>query len=253
MSESRILVVDDNALRAERIGTVLDFMDLTPNVYACAGELSLERRTAQDWLAIVVGDIADAAAWNNFLQWLRRDPVHPPVLALPMHHHDGREKFGLNDSNFWPLDYPIRQPQIAELLRRCNNKHLQDAGAAEMPRGGPTGSSAQMQLMRQCRDQRRPIFATVAQRRHFDGKPIEEEVRAAHAITATDTLPSMGLDLKEHIAGIEVRLIRAALDRTDGIVAHAAQLLCLRRTTLVEKLRKYGLSRECGGISTRQG
>jgi len=112
MSESRILVIDDNATRAERIGTVLDFMDLTPSVHGCVSDLALERRDPQDWLAIVIGDIADETAFRNFLQWLRRDPLHPPVLALPTHHYEGAEKFGLNESNFWPLDYPIKQPQI---------------------------------------------------------------------------------------------------------------------------------------------
>jgi sigma-54 dependent transcriptional regulator, flagellar regulatory protein len=34
-------------------------------------------------------------------------------------------------------------------------------------------------------------------------------------------------------------LIRQALDRSNGIVAQAARLLGLRRTTLVEKLRKF--------------
>ncbi len=37
-------------------------------------------------------------------------------------------------------------------------------------------------------------------------------------------------------------LIRQALSRAGGTVAHAARLLGLRRTTLVEKLRKFGIS-----------
>ena len=57
-------------------------------------------------------------------------------------------------------------------------------------------------------------------------------------------LPEAGLDLREHMAQIELQLIREALERTQGVVAHAAQLLGLRRTTLVEKLRKYGIERE---------
>ncbi len=52
-------------------------------------------------------------------------------------------------------------------------------------------------------------------------------------------IPSGGLDLREHLGTIERQLIRSALDQTDGTVAHAARLLKLRRTTLVEKLRKY--------------
>src|SRR5581483_4871904 len=53
-----------------------------------------------------------------------------------------------------------------------------------------------------------------------------------------------GLDLKEYIEGIEINLIRQALQNTGGVVAHAAKLLKTRRTTLVEKLRKYGLHRD---------
>ncbi len=55
------------------------------------------------------------------------------------------------------------------------------------------------------------------------------------------TIPNEGLDLRAHLSDIEVQLIRAALARTDGTVAQAARLLKLQRTTLVEKLRKYGL------------
>jgi sigma-54 specific flagellar transcriptional regulator A len=53
------------------------------------------------------------------------------------------------------------------------------------------------------------------------------------------SIPQCGLDLREHLGNIEKQLIRSALDQTDGTVAHAARLLKLRRTTLVEKLRKY--------------
>jgi sigma-54 specific flagellar transcriptional regulator A len=59
-----------------------------------------------------------------------------------------------------------------------------------------------------------------------------------------DSLPSEGIDLRDHIAAIELQLIRAALAQANGVVAHAAPLLGLRRTTLVEKLRKYGIDRE---------
>jgi len=55
-------------------------------------------------------------------------------------------------------------------------------------------------------------------------------------------LPSGGLDLKDHLNSIEVGLIRKALAEADGTVAEAARLLRMRRTTLVEKLRKYRLS-----------
>jgi sigma-54 specific flagellar transcriptional regulator A len=55
-------------------------------------------------------------------------------------------------------------------------------------------------------------------------------------------LPRGGIDLKDHLSAIEVGLIRKALEEADGTVAEAARLLRIRRTTLVEKLRKYRLT-----------
>jgi sigma-54 dependent transcriptional regulator, flagellar regulatory protein len=51
-----------------------------------------------------------------------------------------------------------------------------------------------------------------------------------------------GIDLKDHLSAIEIDLIRKALAEAHGTVAEAARLLRIRRTTLVEKLRKYRLS-----------
>jgi sigma-54 specific flagellar transcriptional regulator A len=55
------------------------------------------------------------------------------------------------------------------------------------------------------------------------------------------TLPEDGLDLREHLLTIERQLIEQALQRSRGTVAKAARLLNLRRTTLVEKMRKLGM------------
>ena len=41
---------------------------------------------------------------------------------------------------------------------------------------------------------------------------------------------------------IEISLVQQALQRTNGVVAHSAELLGLRRTTLVEKIKKYGIN-----------
>jgi sigma-54 specific flagellar transcriptional regulator A len=51
-----------------------------------------------------------------------------------------------------------------------------------------------------------------------------------------------GFDLRNYLETLEQRLIVRALDDANGTVAHAARLLGLRRTTLVEKLRKYSLT-----------
>jgi sigma-54 specific flagellar transcriptional regulator A len=65
----------------------------------------------------------------------------------------------------------------------------------------------------------------------------------------TEGLPADGVDLRAHLYAIEHRLISEALERSGGTVAHAARLLSLRRTTLVEKLRKFGMaeSESCQG------
>jgi sigma-54 specific flagellar transcriptional regulator A len=54
-------------------------------------------------------------------------------------------------------------------------------------------------------------------------------------------LQNGGINLKDHLSAIEIGLIRRALEKADGTVAEAARLLNMRRTTLVEKLRKYRL------------
>jgi len=64
---------------------------------------------------------------------------------------------------------------------------------------------------------------------------------ALDADAGDEPLPEGGLNLRDHLADIEVGLIRQALTASDGVVAHAAKLLGMRRTTLVEKLRKYQL------------
>ncbi len=62
-----------------------------------------------------------------------------------------------------------------------------------------------------------------------------------HSSSMPPRLPKDGVDLKEYLANLEQGLIVQALEEADGVVAHAATLLGLRRTTLVEKIRKYEL------------
>ncbi|WP_166260824.1 sigma-54 dependent transcriptional regulator [Marinobacter salicampi] len=54
-------------------------------------------------------------------------------------------------------------------------------------------------------------------------------------------LPVNGIDLKDYLGNLEKQLIQQALDEAGGVVARAAEKLRIRRTTLVEKVRKYGL------------
>ena len=57
-------------------------------------------------------------------------------------------------------------------------------------------------------------------------------------------LPSDGVNLKEYLSDLEINLISQALEQQDWVVARAADQLGMRRTTLVEKMRKYEISRQ---------
>lgn len=74
-------------------------------------------------------------------------------------------------------------------------------------------------------------------------EPVEEIPLKQDSGGLSTTLPPEGVDLKEYLSALEKDLIQQALDAADGVVAQAAKLLNLRRTTLVEKMRKYDLQR----------
>jgi sigma-54 dependent transcriptional regulator, flagellar regulatory protein len=61
-------------------------------------------------------------------------------------------------------------------------------------------------------------------------------------LDAPALLPINGIDLKDYLGNLEKSLIQQALDESSGVVARAAEKLRIRRTTLVEKVRKYGLN-----------
>ena len=59
----------------------------------------------------------------------------------------------------------------------------------------------------------------------------------------TPALSEGPVDLKSLVADFEHRHIVDALRRSGGVVADAARMLSLQRTTLIEKMNKYGISR----------
>ena len=58
---------------------------------------------------------------------------------------------------------------------------------------------------------------------------------------ALPVLPPEGLSLKHRLAEIERDLIAQALSRTNGNVSQTARILNVQRTTLIEKIQKFGL------------
>ena len=77
--------------------------------------------------------------------------------------------------------------------------------------------------------------------------PLESrrERLAAAPVSFVPASPSPGreqpIDLRQEIEAIELERINMALELADGIVSEAARLLTLKRTTLIEKMRKYGV------------
>ncbi|CAM3585631.1 sigma-54 dependent transcriptional regulator [Vibrio aquimaris] len=76
-----------------------------------------------------------------------------------------------------------------------------------------------------------------------EGFSLDKSEGMQEHVHAPQELPPEGVNLKEMIAEIEVSMINQALEAQDGVVARAADMLGMRRTTLVEKMRKYNVQR----------
>src|SRR5579864_4075009 len=87
--------------------------------------------------------------------------------------------------------------------------------------------------------------AFTAGRSQIDVGDLPTEIQQAQelALSSAVTLPEDGVDLDVFIAGIERDLIQRSLERTGGNKGAAARLLNLKRTTLVEKLKRQGRDR----------
>jgi sigma-54 specific flagellar transcriptional regulator A len=88
-------------------------------------------------------------------------------------------------------------------------------------------------------------YCHVAVEEDFAHEEMTESSSGPSVVSLSDRvlLPDSGIDLKEYINGLEQSLIQQALDDSGGVVARAAERLAMRRTTLVEKMRKYGMQR----------
>jgi DNA-binding NtrC family response regulator len=80
-----------------------------------------------------------------------------------------------------------------------------------------------------------------AGRSQIDASDLPPEIQQAQEDTgpASVSLPESGLDLAEYVGKIERELIQISLDRTGGNKGQAAKLLNLKRTTLVEKMKRF--------------
>jgi transcriptional regulator with PAS, ATPase and Fis domain len=84
--------------------------------------------------------------------------------------------------------------------------------------------------------------ALSAGRQQIDPSDLPSEVHLVPSSAQTPfvDLPETGLDMPAYLAAIERDLIQRSLDRTGGNRNRAAELLHIKRTTLVEKLKRFG-------------
>jgi DNA-binding NtrC family response regulator len=83
-------------------------------------------------------------------------------------------------------------------------------------------------------------FALSPGRTQIDATDLPPEIQQLPVAVdpAEYVLPEPGVDLERVVAKFEHALIKRALERTDGNKSQAADLLQLKRTTLIEKLKR---------------
>jgi DNA-binding NtrC family response regulator len=148
---------------------------------------------------------------------------------------------------------PVRVPPLRE--RRADipllAQHFLDRLAADSvpPRGRVTLSQdAQQALMafgwpgnvRQLENVIERTFALSPGRTQISAADLPEELQTARTIPDRTelTIPETGIEMDRVVSDFEHALIRRALERTQGNKRQAAELLGLKRTTLIEKLKR---------------
>ncbi|WNH50357.1 sigma-54 dependent transcriptional regulator [Stenotrophomonas aracearum] len=162
MSESRILVLDNDAVRAERTVSLLEFMDFNPRWVADPADFDHRRHRATDWMAVIIGGLEPGERSEALFAWAGQGALPPPVMLIDGDASAFAQRHGLHEANVWPLEAPLRHAQMEALLRRASLKRLDaehQAGAVEEQ--GPTGDGAAVSALRQMIEQVAAFDTTV--------------------------------------------------------------------------------------------
>jgi sigma-54 specific flagellar transcriptional regulator A len=160
MSESRVLVIDADAERGSALAAVLQFIDYRPVIFPRAADVNVEGSTQQDWLAVLAGEQEDWGELKRFVDWLKRDRFHPPLLVLQPYYERALDLVGLDRSACLALDCPVKYSQLNDLLRRAGLLKMEQQEAI-LRAPGPTGNSAVIRRVRQMIGQVAPYDSTV--------------------------------------------------------------------------------------------
>jgi len=161
MAESRVLVLDADEERAQSLRSLLQFIDYAPVVQAHCGGLSSSGAKPADWVAVIVGKVLDEGALNAFVEWLKRDHLHPPLLMLPEHQAGAATRFDLHESACLALDWPLKYVQLNELLKRAGLTRMEREVLDTVASKGPTGNSSAVRRVRRMIEQVASFDTTV--------------------------------------------------------------------------------------------
>ncbi len=154
--------------------------------------------------------------------------------------------------NVIPVQIPPlreRKEDIPLLVKHFLDKFRPDGGNGAARTPMTVSQEAMRRLMaypwpgnvRQLENAIERAVAFGAGRPQIDLADLPPEVQQAQEMSPSSAiaLPEDGLDLTEYVERVERELIRLSLDRTGGNKGAAAKLLNLKRTTLVEKLKRF--------------
>jgi len=163
MSESRILLIDSDAVRAERTVSLLEFMDFNPRWVVDGADINPSKHRHNEWMAVMVGSSEDAAQADKFFDWLADAKLPPPVLLMEGDPSAFAAAHGLHEASVWLLDTPLRHTQLEALLRRASLKRLdaEHQATSVQQDSGPTGNSAAVTALRRLIDQVAAFDTTV--------------------------------------------------------------------------------------------
>ncbi len=147
MPEPRVLVLDNDEERADSVKALLHFIDYSSSVHASCAGLTTGAKPS-DWVAVILGRIKDEKSLGQFIDWLKRDHHHPPLLVLPEHHATAAAKFDLHESACLPLEYPVKYAQLGELLKRAGMARFEREATETVAARGPTGDSLPVRRVR---------------------------------------------------------------------------------------------------------
>jgi sigma-54 specific flagellar transcriptional regulator A len=185
--------------------------------YAWPGNIRELSNIADRFSALYAGQHLDLFAIPDWLlpkglAAIRAEmPAPPPPADLPM------RPVGANTSSDEAMQALLESPDVVPLRPTPKT---------------PTGTAAN--------DALDPALIILGATSIDEGNPVEDVIRLAMGM---DPLLPEGISLRDKLIDIERSYIEQALQRTDWNVSQTARILSLQRTTLIEKINKYGFKR----------